>query len=56
MQFLDGALSKNNPLIRGLYTQNFDQGQDFPPPVSEFRITDDGDNRVTDSGDKRITD
>lgn len=56
MQFLNGALSKNNPLIRGLYTQDFDQGQDFPPPSSNFRITDNDRNRVTDNGNKRITD
>jgi hypothetical protein len=45
-----------NPLVYNVFTQQFNEHGDFPPPGSELRITDAGDQRVTDSGDNRITD
>ena len=34
----------------------FDDNMIFPPPGSEFRITDASQVRITDSGESRITD
>ena len=56
MQFLNDVINKNNPVVRGVFTQNFDSERAFPPPASAFRITDASELRVTDAGDKRITD
>lgn len=49
-------LTDKNPIIRGLYTNDFDEGQAFPPPGTSLRITDDNEIRITDGGDNRITD
>ena len=57
MPFLDSALTKGNPLIKSPFIQTFDVGGSFPPPpTSEFRITDAGEQRITDGGENRITD
>lgn len=45
-----------NPLIHSVFVQGFEEGGDFPPPTTYFRITDASEQRVTDGGDKRITD
>lgn len=46
---------KDNPLIKSPFIQDWDQGVDFPPPGSDFRITNASEDRVTNAGDKRIT-
>lgn len=55
MQFPYSALTTSNPIIRGLYTQSFDQGENLPPPVSNFWIeSSTGDQMATPDGDKYI--
>lgn len=51
-------LTTDNPLIKGLFIVPFSFGQgDFPPPGSDFRITDAEEKRITDDiNDNRITD
>jgi hypothetical protein len=45
-----------NPIIKSLFTQQFEQGG-FPiPPETNFRITDSGNFRITDNDNNRITD
>lgn len=46
----------NNPLVQSVFTQNFSEHGDFPPPGSNFLITDGGDNLMTDDGNNLITD
>lgn len=50
--FLNNGPLKDSPFVRHNET-----GESIlpPPPISEFRITDAGDQRITDSGDFRIT-
>lgn len=51
--FVNGLYS---PLVYSVFGQN-EQGQNPPPPPgSQVRITDIGDDRITDDGDRRITD
>jgi hypothetical protein len=45
-----------NPIKESPFIQSWREGNDFPPPASEFRITDSNEHRITDSGDNRITD
>ncbi len=45
-----------SPLIRPIFTTDFDADGNPTPPLSDFRITDDSNFRITDSGNMRITD
>lgn len=55
MQFPYNILTTSNPIVRGLYQQVNDQGQDFPPPGHNFWVeTISGDQMVTTTGDKYI--
>jgi hypothetical protein len=47
----------HNPLTEPIFFQYWtDESIVPPPPGSEVRITDAGENRITDAGDIRVTD
>lgn len=57
MRFNNGATLNKPPLLFTPFQQHWiDAGINPPPPGTDLRITDAGENRTTDGGDYRITD
>lgn len=55
MPFPLSVLTNCNPIVRGLYTQAYDQGGDFPPPTTNFWVETVSESQmVTPDGDKYI--
>jgi hypothetical protein len=43
-------LTNHNPLIDSPFSNSYDQGESFPPPISEYMITEDGLFMLTEDG------
>jgi len=56
MGLLDSALTKSNPLVRGVFVQNTEGEDDVPPPSSKFMITEISSNQmISEVGNNMVT-
>lgn len=42
-------LTNHDPVVQSPFTNHFDEGESFPPPTSEFMITETGILMITES-------